>query len=194
MARKRSGRLVAVEGTRGQDVTDWSKRVCERFGGSSNTIVSRWNASESFKRLRPDRYLGPGPGARTLVLLYAADLAYRCKREILPALRAGRTVVAAPYLHTITGFALAMGLSEQWLRELFRFAPPASLCYRVKEKQKSSGWTAGGRPGFLEMYDRLLAHGNVVVWHPRPIRLATIAYLDQLEEEGVCARLTKKAR
>jgi thymidylate kinase len=37
---------------------------------------------------------------RTLILLYAADLHFRLRWQILPALDEGQTVVAAPYVET----------------------------------------------------------------------------------------------
>ena len=50
------------------------------------------------------------PSARTLLLLYAADLAFRLRWEIRPALAAGRTVVAAPYVDTAVAFGRAAGV------------------------------------------------------------------------------------
>ena len=49
---------------------------------------------------------------RTLLLLYAADLAFRLRWEIRPALDAGQTVIAAPYLDTAFAFGRACGLSR----------------------------------------------------------------------------------
>ena len=42
---------------------------------------------------------------RTLLLLYAADLAFRLRWEIRPALAEGHTVIAAPYLDTAFAFS-----------------------------------------------------------------------------------------
>ena len=50
------------------------------------------------------------PSARTLLLLYAADLAFRLRWQIRPALAEGRTVVAAPYVDTAMAFGRAAGL------------------------------------------------------------------------------------
>src|SRR5262249_56536296 len=63
------------------------------------------------------------PSPRTLLLLYAADLAFRLRWQIRPALLEGRTVVAAPYVATAIAFGRAAGLSSVWLTNLFRFAP-----------------------------------------------------------------------
>jgi hypothetical protein len=66
------------------------------------------------------------PSARTLLLLYAADLAFRLRWEIRPALAEGRVVVAAPYVDTAVALGRAAGLPSGWLTNLFGFAPPAA--------------------------------------------------------------------
>ena len=63
------------------------------------------------------------PSARTLLLLYAADLAFRLRWQVRPALAEGRTVVVAPYVSTALAFGRAAGLPPAWLMNLFRFAP-----------------------------------------------------------------------
>jgi hypothetical protein len=66
------------------------------------------------------------PSARTLLLLYAADLAFRLRWEIRPKLAEGRTVIAAPYVDTAAAFGRAAGLPAAWIVNLFRFAPAPS--------------------------------------------------------------------
>src|SRR5262245_65484052 len=68
---------------------------------------------------------GEKASPRTLVLLYAADLFFRLRWEIIPALDEGKCVVAVPYLETGFAFGTIAGLPKKWLREIFRFAPPA---------------------------------------------------------------------
>src|SRR5262249_50080316 len=63
------------------------------------------------------------PSVRTLLLLYAADLAFRLRWEIRPALAEGRSVVAAPYVDTAGAFGRAAGIDPAWLTNLFLFAP-----------------------------------------------------------------------
>jgi hypothetical protein len=62
---------------------------------------------------------------RTLLLLYAADLAFRLRWEIRPALEEGRVVIAAPYVATAVALGQAAGLDSIWLTDLFHFAPSA---------------------------------------------------------------------
>jgi hypothetical protein len=87
--------------------------------------ISSWGASGIFDELSlAERDAGP-PSARTLLLLYAADLAFRLRWEIRPALDEGRLVIAAPYVATAAALGQAAGLDPDWLRDLFAFAPAA---------------------------------------------------------------------
>jgi hypothetical protein len=87
------------------------------------------------------------------MLLYAADLAFRIRWEIRPALAEGRTVIAAPYVDTAVALGRALGLNEPWLQTIFEFAP------RATERRLADGVvvlnTAGS--GFVECACRLLA-------------------------------------
>jgi hypothetical protein len=87
-------------------------------------------------------------------------------------------------------FGIAAGLSEQWLSHIFRFAPVPQACYRVKERRKGSAWSTRTGEGFLELCDGLLA-GGVAPWQPLAVRQAAIEYLRELEEKGLCKRLTR---
>jgi hypothetical protein len=188
MRKPREGTLVVVEGTRGVDVEAGVARLSERLKRRVPPItVAPWNASRSFKRLRPDRLVHP-PAARTLLLLYAADLAFRWQREIAPALRSGRAVIAAPYVHTAIGFGRAVGLPDTWLREVFRFAPTPDLCYCVKERKKSNPWSGQAKEGFLEFCNASL-DGALPSWNPVAARRETMEYLEELVEKGRCARV-----
>jgi hypothetical protein len=85
--------------------------------------ISRWDASGVFQELAVADETAGAPSARTLLLLYAADLAFRLRWQIRPALSEGRTVVAAPYVDTALAFGRAAGLEPAWLNNLFKFAP-----------------------------------------------------------------------
>ena len=79
--------------------------------------ISRWDASGVFQELAVADDAAGAPSARTLLLLYAADLAFRLRWQIRPALAEGRTVVAAPYVDTAMAFGRAAGLKPAWLIE-----------------------------------------------------------------------------
>ena len=116
----RRARLIAVDGTHGRAVVEMARRVAP--DGDSAKRVSRWDASGLFEQLvmAGDDMSAASP--RLLLLLYAADLAFRLRWEIDPALAEGQTVVAAPYVDTAMAFGKACGVPVKWLNNLFMFA------------------------------------------------------------------------
>jgi hypothetical protein len=122
MTRLRS-RLIAVDGVHGAAVKAAAGRMvspaARRLGGG----VSDWDASGLFEQLVVAEDHAGQISARTLLLLYASDLAFRLRWEIEPALAEGHTVVAAPYLDTAIAFGRAAGLPGGWLMNLLQFAP-----------------------------------------------------------------------
>lgn len=136
-------RLIAVDGVDAAAVLASARRALDpRPQGG----ISHWDASGVFQDLIVAEEAAGTPSARTLLLLYAADLAFRLRWEIRPALAEGRTVVAAPYIDTAVAFGRAAGLPAGWLRNLFRFAPPATDRLFVL---RLSGRAADGVDGFV---------------------------------------------
>jgi hypothetical protein len=125
-------RLVSVDGVDAAAVIAAARRAILRPGRGG---VSHWDASGIFQDLCVADAAAGTPSARTLLLLYAADLAFRLRWEIRPALAAGRTVVAAPYVDTAVAFGRAAGVPVGWLTNLFRFAPPAAERHFVTAKR-----------------------------------------------------------
>lgn len=115
-------KLIAVDGVDGAAVLADARAA---LGTSARGGISRWDASGVFQELAVADETAGSPSARTLLLLYAADLAFRLRWQIRPALAEGRTVVAAPYVETAMAFGRAAGLEAAWLSNLFRFAPRA---------------------------------------------------------------------
>src|SRR5258705_215400 len=107
------------------------------MGRNGGAGWSSWDASNTFYELRMSKakYLAPPP--RTLLLLYASDLMFRLRWEIEPALQEGQTVLAAPYVESAVALGMALGLSKDWLTELFSFARKPDASLRLKEKAKT---------------------------------------------------------
>jgi hypothetical protein len=116
-------RLIAVDGVDAAAVLTAARRA---LGSPSRGGISHWDASGVFQDLIAAEEAAGAPSPRTLLLLYAADLAFRLRWEIRPALAEGHTVVAAPYVETAVAFGRAAGLPAGWLANLFRFAPRAT--------------------------------------------------------------------
>lgn len=122
---KNGGRLIALEGVNGTSLRQSAKKLA----GESNPrgAVSCWDASGIFDELAIIRTDDVGePSMRTLLLLYAADLAFRLRWQIKPALAEGRVLIVAPYVDTAIALGRAAGIDRRWLRDLFAFAPKPS--------------------------------------------------------------------
>ena len=115
------GRLISIESASGSALATAAHAL--RADGYKGAGISEWDASGIFGELDATDGDAGAPSARVLVLLYAADLAFRLRWEIRPAMEQGRTVIAAPYVDTAIAFGRAAGLPATWLRHLFRFAP-----------------------------------------------------------------------
>jgi len=129
-------RLIAVDGV---DAAAMIAAAGKTLGPGARGGISHWDASGVFQELEMAGEVGGAPSPRTLLLLYAADLAFRLRWEIRPALAEGRTVVAAPYVDTAVAFGRAAGIPAGWLTNLFRFAPrPADhiVVHAAKAKLK----------------------------------------------------------
>lgn len=145
------GRLVAIDGSRGTDVTASAESLAAEVREHGRScVISRWDASGLFGELAQAASNHRHLSARTLTLVYAADLAFRLKWEIRPALLAGHVVIAAPYVNTAVALALACGLRGQWLGEVMRFADKADFRGLCRERKADRGWKRRLDRGYAE--------------------------------------------
>jgi hypothetical protein len=133
------GRLIAIDGLDLHAVRVAARETVRRIG-AAHCGVSHWDASGVFHEL--DLVHGPA-SPRTLLLLYAADLAFRVRWEIAPALAEGQSVIAAPYVATAMAFGRAAGLERSWLANLLRFAPRPREAHLVDTDHRALTRTAG---------------------------------------------------
>lgn len=145
------GRLIAIDGSRGKDVNASADAVVAALRKAGiECVVSRWDASGLFGDLKVAARGDRNISIRTLSLVYAADLAFRLRWEIRPVLDVGGIVVASQYIETAVAFGAACGLSEDWLRELLRFAPAADLRSRAAERKLDRPWKRRTDRGYPE--------------------------------------------
>jgi thymidylate kinase len=116
------GSLISVDGVNAGALKN-AARAIVAANRRRRPGVSLWGASGIFDELVFAEENAGVPSARTLLLLYAADLVFRLRWEIQPALDEGRLVVAAPYVTTAIAFGQAAGIDAAWLTDLFHFAP-----------------------------------------------------------------------
>jgi hypothetical protein len=180
VARKTEARpqLIALEGTRGADLRKAARAVRQRLASRKTKAgVSWWDASGVFFEVGLGKRKHRTASPRTLLLLYAADLAFRLRWEIRPAIEAGQSVIAAPYLDTAFAFGRACGLSRDWLTSLFAFAPAPDESYFVEERRKSTGWKPNARDGFAEFSSAAMAELSAS-FAPAEVRTDMIARLE----------------
>ena len=129
-------RLIAVDGASGRAVDAAARRLAPIKGSTAR--ISRWDASGLFEQLVIDPRDGAALSPRLLLLLYAADLAFRLRWEIDPMLAEGYSVVAAPYVDTAVAFGRACDVPAKWLTNLFSFARTPSDRHVVPTVTSSS--------------------------------------------------------
>ena len=188
------GRLIALEGTGGPELAQAAKRLQRqlREGRKPAPPVCTWDASGIFHEIREGARGVPGASPRALLLLYAADLAFRLRWQIRPALESGITVIAAPYLETAIGFGRAAGLSSVWLRDLLSFAPAPASCYRSPEGPVTLARRPKVSDSFLEFSFQQLRNTDGR-WNTDEIRAAFVTHLAGLENKGKCVTVTAQS-
>jgi len=153
--RAAKSQLIAVDGVDPAALIGCARAA---LGQASRGGISKWDASGVFQELAVADDASGMPSARTLLLLYAADLAFRLRWQIRPALAEGRTVVVAPYICTAWAFGRAAGLSSSWLMNLLRFAPRAHDQRFAHASGARAGAITEGFVGFSA--DRIAAGGK----------------------------------
>lgn len=184
-------RLVAIDGSRGKDVAAAAEALAARLRDREVPCgVSRWDASGLFTDLAAAE---PGQGLvapRVLALVYAADLAFRLRWEIRPALAAGAVVIAAPYVETAVAVGMANGLDERWLRDVLRFAIAPGERALARERKTGRGWKRKPSRGYAEFCAALLQAAPDGLTRQKA-RQAAVAWLAGSAGKGV-ATLTKR--
>jgi hypothetical protein len=167
-----SGQLVSLDVIEGGDAVPAAKKLLK--SRTADGGVSTWDASSIFFEML-NLEIEDRPSPRTIVLLYAADLFFRLRWQIIPALEQGKCVVATPYVETGFAFGAAAGLPKKWVSEVFRFMPKAAESFRWNgaSPEKLAVPTAG----FIEFCSNTLN---------QDLRPKFVSYFDELERKGRC--------
>jgi thymidylate kinase len=184
----RKSRLIALDGGAGVPLDVVARNLAHSLRDATGAGgVSSWDASGIFTDLSADDSEVATASARTLTLLYAADLAFRVRWHIVPALEAGESVVAAPYVESAKALAIAAGLPKRWLDELFAFAPKPSICYRVDPAALRG--TSRGRSSYPEWFTGIVASNGHGI-SPKQLQAKSTEYLKAAEARRRCKLLT----
>jgi hypothetical protein len=172
------GRLIAVDATRGADIRTEAARVADDLRARGiDCAISRWDASGMFEDLLAGPVAGRQVSPRMLALLYAADLVFRLRWEIGPALAAGRVVIAAPYVDTAVAVGVGLGLPDAWLLDVLRFAPMPDAARAAPERRRDAGWRPRPDRGYAECCATLL-DGAPTALRKRRARRRAMAWLE----------------
>ncbi len=151
------GLLIAVEGIDGAGTTTQSRRLVDALAAAG--IRAHWTREPSdgpvgllLRRILAGEHAPVD--ATTLSLLFAADRADHCQREVGPALAAGTVVVSDRWYHSSLAY---QGTGEQraWIRELNRRAlvPDLTLFLEVSAEAAAARRAADARSE--EIFDAL---------------------------------------
>jgi dTMP kinase len=150
---KTRGLLIAFEGPDGSGKTTQRKLLKTWLQSSGQPVVStRWGSSPLVKPLIRVRKRIRALSPIEYSLLHAIDFRHRIETEVLPALWAGRTVLADRYLFAALARDAARGIELDWL--LHAYSPllwPDLVLYFAMPPHASSRRIASTRqPRFYE--------------------------------------------
>ena len=153
-ARERSrGLLIAFEGPDGAGKTTQRKLFKTWLKSEGHQVVtSKWNSSDLIKPLIKARKKAHALGPEEFCLLHAADFRHRLHAEILPALWAGKTVLADRFLFTGLARDSARGLDFDWLLHVYSplFWPDMVLYFAVSPDISAKRIAADRQPKYYE--------------------------------------------
>jgi dTMP kinase len=171
MLLKMKGTFIVLDGPDGSGTTFHAEKLAERLrsDGRDVLLTAEPTKGEVGQLARMLLRRSPTPSGETMQLLFCADRADHLASEILPALRAGKTVVCDRYVPSTIAYGEALGLSVPWLQNLNKnfihpdatifTMPPLAVC--LERMMRRSEKEAYERTDFQEKvyaaYERLAA-------------------------------------
>jgi dTMP kinase len=199
------GLLIAFEGPDGSGKTTQRKLLKTWLQSRGQPVVStQWGSSPLVKPLIRVRKRIRALSPLEYSLLHAIDFRHRVETEVLPALWAGRTVLADRYLFAGLARDAARGLDLDWL--LHTYSPlvwPDLVLYFAMPSQASSRRVAATRqPRYYESGQDVTGIDDPVVSYKRFIdrvireyeNLATIFKFVTVDAESAVYRQHQRVR
>ena len=150
---RQRGLLVAFEGPDGSGKTTQRKLFKTWLQAEGYDVVStKWNSSDLIKPLIKSRKTVRALNPEEFSLLHAADFRHRVEQVILPALWAGKLVIADRFLFTGLARDVARGLDLDWVLKLYQPLVWPDLVFYFSVSPVTSGKrvTAMRMPNFYE--------------------------------------------
>lgn len=151
--KERRGRLIAFEGPDGSGKTTQRKLFKTWLKSEGYDVVTtKWNSSELIRPLIKSRKTVRALSPEEFSLLHAADFRHRVEHVILPALWAGKLVIADRFLFTGLARDVARGLDFDWVLKLYQPLVWPDLVFYCLVSPVTSGRrvTATRTPTFYE--------------------------------------------
>jgi dTMP kinase len=150
---KRRGLLVAFEGPDGSGKTTQRKLFKTWLKSEGYEVVTtKWNSSDLIKPIIKSRKAVRALSPEEFSLLHAADFRHRVEQHILPALWAGKLVIADRFLFTGLARDVARGLDLDWVLKLYQplLWPDLVFYFSVSPATSGQRVTAMRTPNFYE--------------------------------------------
>lgn len=150
---KRRGLLVAFEGPDGSGKTTQRKLFKKWLESEGYPVVTtKWNSSDLIKPIIKSRKAVRVLSPEEFSLLHAADFRHRVEHRILPALWAGKLVLADRFLFTGLARDVARGLDLDWVLKLYQplLWPDLVFYFSVSPATSGQRVTATRTPNFYE--------------------------------------------
>ena len=147
------GLLIAFEGPDGSGKTTQRKLFKTWLQSEGYDVVTtKWNSSGLIKPLIKSRKALRVLSGEEYSLLHAADFRHRVEHEILPALWAGKVVIADRFLFTGLARDVARGLDLDWVLRLYQplLWPDVVFYFSVSAGTSGRRVTAARTPNFYE--------------------------------------------
>jgi dTMP kinase len=150
---KSRGLLIAFEGPDGSGKTTQRKLLKRWLESRNHDVVStRWASSALVKPMLKARKKIRALSIEEYSLLHAVDVRHRLETLILPALWAGKTVLADRYLFTALARDAARGLDLGWLLNAYRplLWPDLVLYFSMSPEDSRRRIASTRKPHFYE--------------------------------------------
>lgn len=131
--KKLAGRLIVVEGADGSGRSTQIEMLLRWLEGAGHATVQvglkrSTLVSEELDQAKKGNILSRS----TMSLFYATDFADQLENAILPALKAGFTVLADRYIYTLMARDLVRGMDQLWLENLYGIALVPDAVFYLK--------------------------------------------------------------
>ena len=150
---RRRGLLVAFEGPDGSGKTTQRKLFKTWLKSEGYDVTTtKWNSSDLIKPIIKSRKAIRALSPEEFSLLHAADFRHRVEHKILPALWAGRLVIADRFLFTGLVRDVARGLELDWVLKLYLplLWPDVVFYFSVSPGTSSQRVSATRTPNYYE--------------------------------------------